>query len=90
MMELGQVVMTRGIRAAASDIDFAQIVIGAFANYITQDWGDTCKEDAKMNDDAVKNGDDRIVAKYNHVPGDIFIMTEWDRSATTILLCNEY
>lgn len=89
-MELGQIVMTRGIRAGASNIDFAQFVIGAFGKYLSQDWGDTCKEDAAMNDAAVKNGDDRVVAKYNHVLGDIFIITEWDRSVTTILLCNEY
>lgn len=40
----------------------------------------------KLNDDAVKSGDDRIVAKYDN----IFIITEWDRSVTTILFLEEY
>lgn len=48
--------------------------------------GDIPHEDKKMNDSAVKNNDDRIVARYN----DIYIITEWDRSATTILFIDEY
>ena len=43
-----------------------------------------------MNDDATKNGDDRIFARYNNEEGDIYIITEYDRSATTILFTYEY
>lgn len=43
-----------------------------------------------MNDDAVKNGDDRIFARYNNEEGDIYIITEWNREVTTILFPSEY
>lgn len=90
-MKTGQWVMTRGINSKMEkDKEFAKFVFESVRRYVYQDWGDTCKEDWKMNDDAVKHGDDRIVAKYNNSCGDIFIITEWDRSATTILLTEEY
>lgn len=86
-MKLGQVVMTRGINAEISkSIEFSKFILESIARYRNGDWGDIPEEDKRMNDAAVKNGDDRIVARYN----DIYIITEWDRSATTILFTNEY
>ena len=53
--------------------------------------GNTCPDDTKMNDEAVKNGDDRILAVYEDKKyGKIWIITEWDRSVTTILFPSEY
>lgn len=37
-----------------------------------------------------ENGDDRIFARYNNEEGDVYIITEWDRSVTTILFPSEY
>lgn len=85
--ELGQLVATKGINARLlEDLDFATFLWESFARYKRCDWGDIPHEDKKMNDLAVKNNDDRIVARYN----DIYIITEWDRSATTILFTHEY
>mgnify|MGYP001303965363 CR=1 FL=1 len=85
--ELGQLVATRGINVRLlNDSDFSKFLWNSFARYKNCDWGDIPHEDKKMNDSAVKNGDDRIVARYN----DIYIITEWDRSATTILFIDEY
>lgn len=54
------------------------------------DWGEVCAEDAKENDFSVKAGL-RIVSAYTLPTGvKIWIITEADRSATTILLPNEY
>ena len=69
---------------------FCEIFIKSIERYLDKDWGDTCESDKIMNDEAVKTGDDRIVALYNHELGDIFIITEWDRSVTTVLFCDEY
>ena len=86
-MRTGQWVMTRGIAAKMKeDKGFARFVYDCVARYAHKDWGDTCEDDWKLNDDAVKSGDDRIVAKYDN----IFIITEWDRSVTTILFLEEY
>jgi len=85
--ELGQLVATRGINARLlENLDFATFLWESFARYKRCDWGDIPHEDKRMNDSAVKNNDDRIVARYN----DIYIITEWDRSSTTILFTHEY
>lgn len=86
-MKLGQVVMTRGIaEEVRKNNDFSLFVTESMLRYCKQDWGDICEEDKKMNDLAVKNNDDRIVARYNNV----YIITEYDRSYTTILYTHEY
>lgn len=85
--ELGQLVATGGINAKLlEDSDFSKFLWDSFARYKNCDWGDIPHEDKRVNDSAVKNGDDRIVARYN----DIYIITEWNRSATTILFTYEY
>lgn len=84
-MKLGKVVITRGVNAQISkSIEFSKFILDSIGRYRNCDWGDLCKEDWKMNDLAVKNGDDRILARYN----DIYIITE--AGFTTILFCDEY
>jgi hypothetical protein len=88
---LGQVVMTRGIAdTMESNEVFRTEVDKAFEKYTNCDWGDTCEDDATMNTEAVKTGDDRILAVYQTSEGKIWIITEWDRSYTTILFPSEY
>ena len=43
-----------------------------------------------MNDNALRNGNDRILAAYDTSEGKVYIITEHDRSATTILFADEY
>lgn len=57
--------------------------------YVVGDWGDTCEEDAKFNDISVDQGE-RILAVYKRGDWTIWIITEWDRSCTTILFPEEY
>lgn len=57
--------------------------------YCKCDWGDTCEEDVRSNNEAVKNGE-RILAAYMYGDTKIWIITEWDRSATTILFPEKY
>lgn len=89
--EIGTLCITAGIdKYIHDDRDFAKFVLDSWKRYEAQDWGDLPEEDKKMNDRAVKNNDDRIVARYNYNRHDIYIITEWDRSATTILFTFEY
>lgn len=89
--KLGQTVMTRGINdTIAESSDFAKEITTAFERYINCDWGEMCQEDLEMNNAAVENGNDRILAAYETSQGKIYIITEWGRSATTILFANEY
>ena len=58
--------------------------------HISGDWGVLCKEDTKSNNDAVTYGD-RILSNYPIAEGTrIWVITEWDRSVTTLLLPSEY
>ena len=57
--------------------------------YFNCDWGELCEDDQVLNDYAIEN-DERILGKYFTSKDPIYIITEWDRSATTILFCNEY
>lgn len=54
------------------------------------DWGDVCPSDARANDRSVKENT-RILSAY-HLPDDtkVWVITEWDRSYTTLLLPEEY
>ncbi len=91
LFNLGHLVQTRGIATACkNDKPFSVEINKAFRKYVKGDWGDICEEDKAMNDSAVKNEDDRIFASYSTCKGDVFIITEWDRSYTTILFANEY
>ena len=92
--ELGQTVMTRGVADALSENpDFMGFVIESLERYKECDWGEMADEDKALNDAAVKNGDDRILAAYKNggpTAWKIWIITEWDHSATTILFPDEY
>lgn len=89
--ELGQVVETIRIAIKETmDYDFFKFTRKSLERYKNADWGDTCEEDKKQNDEAVKNGE-RILAVYKYnAEKSIWIITEWDRSVTTILFLEEY
>jgi hypothetical protein len=54
------------------------------------DWGDVDQEDQAANDHALEDGS-RLLSAYTTLKGQrIWIITEADRSATTILLPEEY
>lgn len=88
--ELGFLVMTREVALRRENKDFDKFINDSIARYAQCDWGDTCDEDKMTNDYAVKNND-RILAvyKYNDTTT-IWIITEWNRSVTTVLFPSEY
>lgn len=84
--ELGQVLITPGAR---DDLELKD-VISSLVRHAGGDFGDVCEEDKAYNEEAVESGD-RILSAYHDRNGVKFwIITEWDRSATTILLPSEY
>lgn len=90
--ELGQIVITRGLNSAIEQSQEAHAeVMDALRRYMLGEWGDLGAEDKEMNDNAVRNPkSDRILARYNLECGSIYIITEWDRSYTTLMFCEEY
>ncbi|RZI40516.1 hypothetical protein EGT07_23020 [Herbaspirillum sp. HC18] len=54
------------------------------------DWGEVCASDKRLNDESIKHGN-RILSRYQLSDGEnIYIITEHDRSVTTIMLRDEY
>jgi len=54
------------------------------------DWGDICPDDAQVNEEALQDGD-RLLSSYKSISGEkVWIITEADRSYTTVLLPSEY
>jgi hypothetical protein len=83
---LGQVVATSNAVAQLdqSDID------AALKRDAARDWGDLTPDDRKVNEDAVENGG-QLLSSYESSAGTKFwIITDADRSATTVLLPEDY
>ncbi len=89
---LGRVVMTRAINNdIAADNNFAKEILNCLGRYVNADFSDMeHQEDIDMNMAAIENSNDRIFATYNTSKGKIYIITEWDRSVTTILYPEDY
>ena len=84
--DLGRVVIT----AHAQDVLDSQEVQSALVRHATGDWGDVCREDRLANERGLKD-DDRLFSVYHAANSRKFwIITEWDRSVTTILLPEDY
>jgi len=69
--------------AKQSPMEFVQ-------RHLACDWGEVCDEDKAENELSIKEGF-RILSAYRTNKGvRIWVITESDRSATTILLPSEY
>ena len=86
LFKLGRTVITPGAAAALPEPgDW----LGLLARHVAGDWGDVGDGDAICNEDALYRGA-RVLSAYNVGNERIWIITEADRSATTILLPSEY
>ncbi|MDR3213291.1 MAG: hypothetical protein LBT71_05150 [Azoarcus sp.] len=85
----GQVVMTSGI---AERVQQGLLnPLSYLARHLGGDWGDLCEDDRRQNNAALKSGKDRLFSSYPVTPDlKLWIITEWDRSVTTLLLPDEY
>jgi hypothetical protein len=71
-------------------IEAEQNPVELLARHVTGDWGDLDDEDKKENELSVKEGF-RILSAYHLETGaKVWVITEWDRSVTTLLLPDEY
>jgi hypothetical protein len=59
------------------------------ARHAAGDWGDLCAFDRRQNEIALRDGY-RILSSYDFPAGRVWIITDADRSITTILLPEEY
>lgn len=87
MFELGKIVVTRNclFYAEEHNIDLKELV----ARHVSGDDGDLCKADQQLNELAIKEGG-RVFSSYLIGEKKYFVITEWDRSYTTVMLAEDY
>lgn len=85
---LGQTVITPGAEEA---LEIAgQTATEFLCRHAAGDWGELSDDDIKENELSLEKGF-RLLSRYETTKGECFwIITEADRSATTILLPSEY
>ncbi|UXS01880.1 hypothetical protein [Agrobacterium tumefaciens] len=85
----GQLVMTAGVDELVHQ---GRLNPGRYlARHLSADWGDLDDSDWQSNDTALRTGEDRLFSSYQVEPDlNLWIITEWDRSVTTLLLPSEY
>jgi len=92
LFKLGQLVMTTGVSDEVSgDIEFTKFITNSLRRHVNGDWGDMSSGDKEENNLSLKEGNLRIFSAYKDARfPKIWIITEADRSATTILFPEEY
>lgn len=89
---LGKTVATPGALALLEEVGVEASSL--LDRHLSGDWGDLAASDRKQNDSGLANGNDRLHSSYNLGPDagckKVWIITEWDRSVTTILLPEDY
>jgi hypothetical protein len=85
-VEVGKVYVTRGV---AESVDSDRIA-GLLSRHAVGDWGDVCEEDWETNQEALYSGQ-RLLSVYKpEGKPEVWVITEADRSVTTVLLPEEY
>jgi hypothetical protein len=85
---IGKPVITPAAQAALDAAGMSAVLL--LARHVNGDWGDLSVEDFAANELAVLTGK-RLLSSYAMPDGGkVWIITEADRSATTILLPDDY
>jgi hypothetical protein len=85
LFQLGQLFMSRGV------IEAGIPVLPLVVRHASGDWGDLSDDDRDLNERALAKGGERIFSAYAPRGGRrVWIITEADRSVTTVLLPEEY
>lgn len=91
LFPIGNTLMTRGVKMLLDENTLVPKLItnDIISRHASGDWGDVDEEDSATNDRAIKNGD-RLVSSYTISGEKVWVITEADRSSTTVLLPSEY
>ena len=88
LFDLGQLVATPGALAALEKT--GQNAMEFLSRHVTGDWGELPQEDQNENQHSLAKGF-RLLSSYRTSCGDkLWVITEADRSHTTLLLPDEY
>jgi len=85
---LGRIVATPAALEAVQRV--GQNPLDFLTRHVNADWGEVCEEDRRENEFALQHGF-RLLSVYTTQAGEkLWLITEADRSATTLLLPSDY
>lgn len=85
----GRTVMTLGVDELVRQGHLNPVLY--LYRHLSGDWGDLDDSDRRQNDAALRSGKARLFSSYHVTPSlNLWIITEWNRSVTTLLLPSEY
>lgn len=87
LFPLGKLYSTPGALATCESCSMSPAVL--LRRHVTGDWSDMSRADQAANWRAITEGS-RVFAAYQLGAHRLFVITEADRSSTTILLAEEY
>lgn len=88
--ELGRVVMTTSVHTWwGRDPELQWRLAECLQRHNSGDWGEVCDDDKRENDFSVENGL-RVLSAYTIEGQKIWVITEADRSVTTVLFPEDY
>ncbi len=82
---LGQIVITANAKETLDPADVAK----GLTRHAGGDWGEICPEDRELNELSLKEGS-RLLSVYRSGDMRFWIITEADRSVTTVLMPEDY
>lgn len=84
---LGRVIATPGALEALDETGTDALAL--LSRHVSGDWGEVPPEDARENELSVRQGF-RVISSYTVGSSRMWVITEADRGATTLLLPEEY
>jgi hypothetical protein len=87
LFSTGQLVATPGALALLRESNVSALTL--LVRHVSGDWGNVPDDDAESNRLAVQEGH-RLLSSYDVSGKRLWVITEWDRSVTTLLLPSEY
>ena len=82
---LGEIVITANAQSRLGSADVQQ----AISRDARGEWGELCAEDRKQNEDALARGG-RLLSVFRTGESRFWVITECDRSVTTVLMPEDY
>jgi hypothetical protein len=68
----------------------AEDILRGLERHQAGDWGDVCENDRKVNESALQNGERLLSVYHTNEKIKYWVITEADRSGTTVLLPEDY
>ncbi|WP_080419380.1 hypothetical protein [Burkholderia ubonensis] len=86
--KLGRILATPAALSVVANANVS--IVHLLIRHVCGDWGDLSEPDREQNELAVEAGA-RILSSYVLADGQaVWVVTEWDRSVTTLLLPGDY